>query len=142
MSTSSISPALRIAVEEKFQGQCCYCRTQRLISGVSLTLDHIIPESKEGETTFQNLCLACWDCNLAKGVRTHGYDSLTQTLSKLFDPQQEQWAEHFCWSDDATLVIGLTAKGRATVKALKLNRIQLIESRRVWVEMAWHPPRD
>ncbi|WNZ24154.1 mitochondrial large ribosomal subunit protein uL30m [Leptolyngbya sp. NK1-12] len=32
------------------------------------------------------------------------------------------WSEHFAWSEDTTLIIGLTPIGRATVQTLRLNR--------------------
>jgi 5-methylcytosine-specific restriction endonuclease McrA len=31
-------------------------------------MDHVIPESRGGETTFKNLQVTCRKCNLAKGV--------------------------------------------------------------------------
>ena len=37
-------------------------------------------------------------------------------------------------------IVGITAVGRATVQALKLNRSTLVAARRRWVEVGWHPP--
>jgi hypothetical protein len=48
---------------------------------------------------------------------------------------------HFKWSDDGTEIIGLTASGRATVVALKLNNTFAIEARSNWVSAGWHPPK-
>ena len=36
-------------------------------------------------------------------------------------------------NDDATRIVGLTATGRATITALKMNRQQLIDVRRKWI---------
>ncbi len=45
---------------------CQYCGdTQRDI----LTFDHVIPRSKGGRTTWQNIVAACSPCNLKKGGR-------------------------------------------------------------------------
>lgn len=44
---------------------CQYCG-----SGEDLTFDHIIPRSKGGRTTWENIVTACSPCNLAKGGRT------------------------------------------------------------------------
>ena len=33
-------------------------------------MDHVIPESKGGPTTYDNLQVTCRKCNLAKGVLT------------------------------------------------------------------------
>ena len=38
-------------------------------SHIDLTCDHIVPESKGGETTFENLQTMCRPCNSKKGVR-------------------------------------------------------------------------
>jgi hypothetical protein len=35
-----------------------------------LTIDHIVPRSRGGRTTPENLCAACFDCNQRKGDRT------------------------------------------------------------------------
>lgn len=33
-------------------------------------MDHVIPESKGGPTTYANLQVTCRKCNLAKGILT------------------------------------------------------------------------
>ena len=45
------------------QGGCAYCQTHELNSGMPLTIDHITPTARDGETVFENLCLACRACN-------------------------------------------------------------------------------
>ena len=46
--------------------RCAYCGTT---SG-RLTLDHIVPRSKGGESIWENVVTACSPCNLRKGDRT------------------------------------------------------------------------
>jgi 5-methylcytosine-specific restriction endonuclease McrA len=46
--------------------KCAYCGTT---SG-RLTLDHIVPRSKGGESIWENVVTACAPCNLRKGDRT------------------------------------------------------------------------
>lgn len=41
------------------------------------------------------------------------------------------WEKHFMWSKDYRMIVGLTAKGRATVQKLRLNRESVINLRRV-----------
>ncbi|MFM7441805.1 MAG: hypothetical protein ACKO2V_24940 [Snowella sp.] len=36
--------------------------------------------------------------------------------------------------------MGITAEGRATIEALRMNRPQLIRVRVMWVKMGEHPP--
>ncbi len=46
--------------------RCQYCgRTE-----VALTIDHLMPVSRGGEDTWENLVCACVDCNNRKGDRT------------------------------------------------------------------------
>ena len=47
---------------------CQYC-LKATPSGV-LTLDHVIPRSRSGETTWENLVACCHYCNNKKGNRT------------------------------------------------------------------------
>lgn len=48
--------------------QCMYCNDK--LSSEELTIDHIIPRSQGGTTTWENCVLACFDCNMKKRNRT------------------------------------------------------------------------
>lgn len=48
--------------------QCQYCG--RRFSKQELTVDHVVPRSRGGGDTWDNLVLACTVCNLKKGSRT------------------------------------------------------------------------
>lgn len=41
--------------------RCHYCG--RVLQWEEATLDHIIPRSKGGQTTWKNTTVACWPCN-------------------------------------------------------------------------------
>jgi len=47
---------------------CQYCL--RTLPSSELTLDHVIPRSRSGETTWENLVTCCLECNNRKGNRT------------------------------------------------------------------------
>ena len=47
--------------------KCMYCGTS---GSVKLTIDHIIPLSRNGKTNFENCVSACRPCNNKKGRRT------------------------------------------------------------------------
>lgn len=51
-----------IMVRDKYE--CAYCGTSS-----NLTIDHIIPSSQGGKTTFENCITACQPCNNKKGNR-------------------------------------------------------------------------
>lgn len=105
-------------------------------------IDHIIPEAAGGETVWGNLCVACHSCNEFKGAQMEAQDPLTDQCVPLFHPHQQHWHEHFCWSEDGSHIIGLTPPGRATVAALNMNHPLIVEARRRWARVGWHPPRD
>jgi 5-methylcytosine-specific restriction endonuclease McrA len=44
---------------------CQYCGEK--FKTHQLTFDHVIPKSRGGPTTWENICTACQDCNLLKG---------------------------------------------------------------------------
>ena len=47
---------------------CQYCL--KTFSSSELTLDHVVPRSRAGETTWENLVACCHPCNNRKGSRT------------------------------------------------------------------------
>jgi 5-methylcytosine-specific restriction endonuclease McrA len=55
-----------ILMRDKYQ--CQYC--MRIFPSGELTLDHVIPRSRHGETTWENLVACCHPCNNRKGART------------------------------------------------------------------------
>ena len=137
-----VSAQLRQKLGEGCRHRCGYCLMTEANSGMPMTVDHIIPVSKGGETTPDNLWLACYRCNEFKAGQTEAKDPLTGEIVSLFNPRTQDWTEHFVWSPDGTRITGLTATGRATVIALRLNDALRVASRRRWVSVGWHPPSD
>ncbi len=135
-----INEDLKRQVYSYFNNCCAYCRTANALMPVTFECEHIIPRSAGGETVFVNLCLACPMCNRYKSSRQKVPDPQTQEIVALFHPHLQKWTEHFAWDESNTEIIGLTAVGRATIVALKMNRPELIRVRRMWVKMGEHPP--
>lgn len=140
MSQTRLSPAVRHMVAARSGYRCSYCLTTEDLAGAYFTIDHIVPESLGGATAPDNLCLACWACNLAKHDRIAVVDPATGVLTRLFNPNAQSWNDHFAWEANGLLVVGLTPTGRATVSALQLNRPPLVNARRLWVAVGVHPP--
>ncbi|MCO5104950.1 MAG: HNH endonuclease [Burkholderiaceae bacterium] len=63
MSPSSVLRENQILVTGG--NQCAYCGT----TGVALHWEHIIPVSRNGPNTIDNMVLSCAPCNLEKGAR-------------------------------------------------------------------------
>ena len=120
---------------QHFAHCCAYCRTAEVLTVAIFEFEHILPRSAAGATVFEKLCFCCPTCNRFKADRTTAIDPDTQNEVALFHPHREMWQEHFAWNEDATELIGLSATGRATISALKMNRRQIVRVRKMWVAM-------
>jgi hypothetical protein len=141
MSSERVPRKVRRQVGARARWRCEYCLSPAAFSTQPFEGDHIIPRSKGGPTTLDNLALAC-GCNSYKGDRTHGIDPQTRRRVRLFNPRRQRWIRHFRWSADYLKVFGRTAIGRATIKTLRLNRAELINLRRVLHLVGEHPPSE
>lgn len=71
---------------ERDENTCQYCRKK--FDRSELTLDHVIPRSRGGTSTWSNIVLACIKCNMRKGDRL-----LTEINMKLArKPVKPEWA--------------------------------------------------
>lgn len=131
---------IRERVREAFQERCAYCQTAERITVVTFEVEHIIPVSKGGMTEFENLCLACPMCNRHKASRTEHIDPATDESVPLFHPRRDRWLDHFTWNVEGSELVGLSSSGRATIAALRINRPQLIRTRKLWIAVGEHPP--
>ena len=131
---------LRDRLLEADNRHCAYCYTTEANTGQPMTVDHIIPQSQGGDTIFENLCFACRRCNEFKGGVASAQDPLTGETAALFHHRQQPWADHFQWDESGALLIGLTAVARATIVALNMNNPVIVDTRRRWVIVGWHPP--
>jgi hypothetical protein len=137
-----ISQTTREKIATEANHRCEYCQTAQEISGAQMNIEHIVPLSRGGSSKEDNLCLACAWCNSYKWAKTHGRDPGTNEEIPLFNPRMQVWQEHFRWSDDGIIIIGISSIGQATVEALKMNNEYIIPARRHWVEAGWHPPSE
>ena len=67
---------LRRRIIERDGLHCVYCDED--LSSAEIHMDHVIPESRDGETTYNNLQVTCRKCNLAKGTLSE--EEFTQRL--------------------------------------------------------------
>lgn len=135
-----ISVELRQRVVERAGGCCEYCRSQAAYATQSFSVEHILARARGGTTILNNLALACQGCNNHKYDKTVGHDPIGGQSVALYHPRRDRWDEHFAWSDDFALVIGLTPTGRATVDVLLLNRDGVVNLRRLLYRHGEHPP--
>lgn len=116
----AVSADVRRVVAARDGNRCAYCRTSEENCGLAMHLDHIVPEVAGGEDEEENLCLACFSCNVNKGAQQRALDPETGEDVPLFHPVRQRWAEHFGWSQAGTRIFGKTPVGRATVSGLEV----------------------
>ncbi len=118
----------RREVYDRAGGCCEYCRRSINVRLANFEIDHIVSLKYGGEDASGNLCLSCAPCNRHKGPEIAAVDPQTDEATKLFNPRQQNWREHFEINPDASLA-GLTPEGRATVAVLRMNEAPRVEQR-------------
>ena len=112
---------------------CCeYCLLREHTQPITFHVDHIVPVALGGSDSSENLCLACPDCNRFKGPHIAALDPLTEEPTRLYNPREQAWEEHFELMADMTIV-ALTPEGRATIAVLRMNMPRrVIERYEAW----------
>ncbi|MGD1863524.1 MAG: HNH endonuclease [Phormidesmis sp.] len=123
MSRQYIPVEQQREIIERSNRRCEYCKSHMDYSPQSFAIDHIVPIARGGKTESSNLAFACGGCNGHKYTKTKATDELSQTVVSLYHPRKQDWHKHFAWSPNLLEMVGLTATGRATVTALKVNRV-------------------
>jgi len=139
MAGEFVPAGVREAVTARAGGSCEYCRSQARFATQAFSVEHIVPRSVGGTTTLDNLALACQGCNNHKYKKVEGRDPVSGDAVPLFHPRRDRWTDHFVWSEDYGVILGITSVGRATVEALRLNRPGVVNLRRVLFEAGEHP---
>jgi hypothetical protein len=137
-----ISEETQNQVRQRANYLCEYCHASEQWQYVPFTVDHVIPLSKGGSNSIDNLALACFHCNRQKSDKITAIDNHSGAEVPLFNPRINSWQKNFIWSADALIIIGLTPTGRATVAALAFNRERIINIRAADQEIGRHPPPD
>jgi hypothetical protein len=127
MNQARILASLRREVRERAGKRCEYCLLPESQAYFPHEPDHLIALKHGGETTSENLALACFDCNRFKGSDIASIDALTGELVALFNPRTQRWSEHFHLHGGQ--IVPLTSVGRVTERLLKLNLPARIEVR-------------
>jgi 5-methylcytosine-specific restriction endonuclease McrA len=74
---------------ERDQSTCQYCGKR--YSKSDFTIDHVMPRSRGGRDTWENLVLACVKCNVKKGNRT----PMEAHMPLLREPGKPKWLPKF-----------------------------------------------
>jgi len=120
VSRSSIPQSLRDQVAQRDDQRCLYCRLRQFGNVATFHIDHVVPRSKGGPTTLDNLALQCPNCSLHKSNRVDAADPVGGERVALFNPLRDVWRAHFAFAANGS-VSGRTPVGRATADALGMN---------------------
>ena len=136
----SISLKIKSFVAQRAGHICEYCRTPAAFSTSKFSVEHLIPRIYGGSDDPENLAYSCQGCNNIKFTKIKAIDLESALLVPIFNPRIHVWEEHFCWGSELLRIIGLTPIGRATVEALKLNRVEVCNLRAILFLIGEHPP--
>ena len=139
---SVVSEAVRAQVVAQAGGVCEYCRYPEEFNSGRFAVDHIVPRDKGGANELANYALSCRGCNERKQAATDAPDPATEQIVPLFHPRTDVWTDHFAWSSDFRLMIGLTPTGRATIARLQTNHSGVVRQREVLHQLGLHPAPD
>jgi 5-methylcytosine-specific restriction endonuclease McrA len=120
VSLSAIPNPIRVAVFGRDDGRCRYCMLHQFGQVAVFHINHVIPRSRGGLTTLDNLVLQCPYCSLHKSDKISAVDPKTREVVSLFHPLQQIWGDHFTMLEDG-MIAGKTAVGRATIEALAMT---------------------
>lgn len=100
-------------------GYCCqYCA--KAFRSTELTFDHILPISRGGRKTWENIVTACWRCNNRKSGRTPNEAGM-RLLKKPVRPRWNQmaavtsdirnapnsWRDYLAWNTKVPVAMGM-----------------------------------
>ena len=137
MKRARILASLRREVRERAGERCEYCLLAESQAFYPHEPDHLIALKHAGETTFENLALACSNCNRFKGSDIASIDAVTGELVRLFNPRTQRWFEHFRLN--GARIVPLTPVGRVTEKLLQFNIPSRVEFRARLIAGAEYP---
>ncbi len=138
MSVTHIPLELRRTVFRRAKHQCEYCLIDEQDTFLGCQIDHVIAEKHGGQTTLENLAVACTLCNRAKGS---DIATLVESiLTPLFNPRRDTWQGHFQFGDDLMTIQPRTSTGQGTITLLNLNAPERLLERQLLQEMGLYPP--
>jgi hypothetical protein len=132
VATTLFSDEVRNAVVSRAGDRCEYCHLPTRGQVAAFPIDHVQPRSSGGQTSLDNLSLACPHCNAHKWAHTTGIDPLSGASVPLFNPRRQLWPDHFQWSAQEVGVLeGKTPSGRATIAQLHINDRDMVAIRQL-----------
>ncbi|PEP78615.1 HNH endonuclease [Bacillus toyonensis] len=118
-------PSIKEALLKETKGKCAYCESSFIATDYG-DIEHIEPKSKVPSKIFEwnNLTIACGKCNLSKR------DYLNAKLP-LLNPYIDEPEKEIRFI--GPIIFAGSKRGKMTIKKLQLDRIELYERRRAYI---------
>jgi HNH endonuclease len=127
-----IAASVKKLVSQRANGACEYCLMHQDFSIYSHEIDHVVATKHGGQSTVDNLVIACLPCNRHKGSDLTSIDPITGVITTLFNPRTQIWSDHF--KLEGGLVLGLISIGRTTIFLLQMNEVSRLQLRQALVD--------
>jgi hypothetical protein len=135
--SDDVAVAVRRLVSERAAGRCEYCLLHNDDSFTPHQIDHITSRKHGGDSSPENLALACVRCNVWKGSDIAGYGSDAGKIVALFHPRLDRWRDHFRLEEG--VIVPLTEVGTVTIRLLRLNLHGRVTERQVLIRSGRYP---
>lgn len=135
---SHIPANLRQEVAERANYCCEYCRLSQEDYAYPFHIE-ITSQKHDGQTQLNNLALSCPVYNINKGSDIASNDPTTGDITRLYNPREQKWDEHFRISFENATIEALTAEGRVTIRLLKLNSHEQVSLRKILIKAKRYP---
>ena len=124
----SKSEQLRWEVAQRANFRCEYCRIHQDDMFISFEIDHIVAQKHGGGNEIENLAYTCPHCNQHRGTDMVTFIDNYNNIIRLFNPRVDKWGEYF-----------ESKIGKATIKLLKMNDVDLIILRGLLSDLGRYP---
>jgi hypothetical protein len=116
-----VSGATRSFVMRRAGFRCEYCLLHQDDSFTPHQVDHIVSRKHGGDSSPDNLALACIQCNARKGSDIAGFGREAGQIVPLYHPRRDRWMSHFRLEGGE--IVPVTDTAAATVRLLRLNSL-------------------
>ena len=132
-----IPEKIRAFVALRANSQCEYCLFHQDDMFIAFPVDHIIAVKHGGGSEPENLANICQHCNQHKGTDMVTFIDNYKDVIRLFNPRIDEWQEHF----ESTMgeIYSEGKIGKATIKLLKINDVDLIILRGLLSDLGRYP---
>ena len=102
---------------------CQYCNTR--LSKVNLTIDHVLPRSLGGSTSWENVTTACTKCNSTKKPKKPTYyELIAKEQDKVLSIRDYAWLDYISWPSENIRYNPHRTKRSSNVRKTKASNLR------------------